>query len=127
LERGAIPEALAYAETAYASAPRHRAAIGQLAGMLARVGQTERSEGLISQLRPGEAYGAPFGLTLCYLAAGDIDQAADWLEKAIDQRDVWVPHLLMAGNMGGRVIWSSPRWPKLAKLLNVPVTRNWTW
>jgi hypothetical protein len=66
------------------------------------------------------------GLALCYLSAGDIDQAADWLEKAIEQRDIWVPGLLLAGNAGGRVIWSSPRWPKLAKLLNAPVTRNWT-
>jgi tetratricopeptide (TPR) repeat protein len=121
VERGAVPEALAYAEMAYALAPRLPAAIGQLAGMLTRVGQVERSEALIAQLRPG----APFGFAACHLAAGEIDQAVDWLEKAIEQRDMWVLTLLLVGNVGGRVLWSSPRWPKLAKLLNAPVTRNW--
>jgi hypothetical protein len=52
------------------------------------------------------------------LATGDLDRCADWLEKAIDQRDLWVSFLLNVGNIGGRVMWSSPRWPRLAQLMN---------
>ena len=122
VERGELQQAIQFAETAYRRDPWHPVAVGQLAGVLARAGHVERSEALIAQLRPGEAFGAPFGLAACYLAAGDLDQAADWLEKAIDQRDIWVPFLLRVGNIGGRVMWSSPRWPRLAKLLNVPET-----
>ncbi len=84
----------------------------------------ERSEGLANQLRPGTAFGAPFGLALAALGAGDLDATADWLEKAIEQRDPWVSFLLNVGNIGGRVMWTSPRWPALAKLLNVPVARE---
>jgi len=119
LARGAIPESLRFAETAYARSPRSPWTIGQLAAALARSGQLERSNVLADQLRPGTAFGAPFGLALVAIGAGDLDLAADWLEKAIEQRDIWVSFLLNVGNIGGRVMWSSPRWPGLAGLMNV--------
>jgi len=121
LARGAIQESLHFAEMAYARSPQSPWAIGQLAGALARDGQLERSNVLADQLRPGTAFGAPFGLALVALGAGDLDQAADWLEKAIEQRDMWVSFLLNVGNIGGRAMWSSPRWPPLASLMNVPL------
>ncbi len=119
LARGQRQEALAFAETAYAINPTLPAAIGQLAGLLSLTGSHERSKALVNQLLPGTTFGAPFGLALYYLAKGDLDRCADWLEKAIDQRDVWVSFLLNVGNIGGRVMWSSPRWPRLAQLMNV--------
>src|SRR5262245_29986770 len=91
--------------------------------MLARTGNEARANVLLDQLRPGTSYGAPFGLALYYLAVEDLDQCADWLEKAIDQRDPYVSFLLNVGNFGGRVMWSSPRWPRLAQLMNVPPAR----
>ncbi len=121
LARGAIPESLHFAEAAYARIPQMPGAIGQLAGALARSGQFERSNALANLLRPGTAFGAPVGLALVALGAGDLDQAADWLEKAIEQRDIWVSFLLNVGNAGGHVMWSSPRWPRLASLMNVPI------
>jgi len=120
--RGAIQESLAFAETAVARAPWIPAGVGQLAGVLALTGNHERAEALVRQLLPGTAFGAPFGLALRHLAVGDLDQAADWLEQAIAQRDLWVSFLLRVGNIGGRVMWSSPRWSRLARLLNVPET-----
>ena len=121
LARGTIPESLAFAEIAYARHPQLPWAIGQLAGVLARAGQIQRSNALVDQLLPGTAFGAPFGLALVALGAGNLDEAADWLEKAIEQRDLWVSFLLNVGNIGGRVMWSSPRWPRLARLMNVPI------
>jgi tetratricopeptide (TPR) repeat protein len=126
LARGQIDESLAFAETAYAKNPVLPAAIGQLAGMQARTGNHERSQALVNQLLPGTTFGAPFGLALCYLATGDQDRCADWLEKAIDQRDLWVSFLLNVGNIGGRVMWSNPRWPRLAQLMNVTPARPMT-
>ena len=119
LARGQRQEALAFAETAYAKNPTLPAAIGQLAGLLSLTGSHERSKALVNQLLPGTTFGAPFGLALYYLAKGDLDRCADWLEKAIDQRDLWVSFLLNVGNIGGRVMWSSLRWPRLAQLMNV--------
>jgi serine/threonine-protein kinase len=123
LARDAGAEALAFAETAYARHPQVPWTIGQLAGALARTGQSGRSRALADQLRP-DIFGAPFGLALVAIGARDLDQAADWLEKAIEQRDLWVSFLLNVGTMGGRVMWSSPRWPRLAKLMNVSEVRS---
>jgi len=127
LARGQVPEALAFAETAYAKNASLPAAVGQLAGMLARTGNDARATPLVDRLRPETAFGAPFGLALYYLALDDRDRCADWLEKAIDQRDLWVSFLLNVGNIGGRAMWSSPRWPRLARLMNVNPARDVTY
>jgi serine/threonine-protein kinase len=124
LARGQMQEALAFAETAYAKNASLPSAVGQLAGVLARAGDDGRATSLVDRLRPGTTFGAPFGLALYYLAIDDRDQCADWLEKAIEQRDVWVSFLLNVGNIGGRAIWSSPQWPRLARLMNVSVPRG---
>jgi len=120
LARGEVRESLAFAETAHARHPQSPWAIGQYAAALACAGQKDRSSALAEQLRPGAAFGAPFGLALAAIGRGHLDEAADWLEKAIEQRDLWVSFLLNVGNIGGRVMWSSPRWPRLANLMNAP-------
>jgi serine/threonine-protein kinase len=124
LARGQVLEALAFAETAYAKNASLPAAVGQLAGLLARTGHDGRASALVDRLQPGTTFGAPFGLALYYLAIDDRDTCADWLEKAIDQRDLWVSFLLNVGNIGGRAMWSCPRWPRLAQLMNVSATRS---
>ena len=126
LARGQFDEALVFAETAYAKNPVLPAGIGQLAGMQARTGNRERSQALVNQLLPGTTFGAPFGLALYHLATGDLDRCADWLERAIEQRDLWVSFLLNVGNIGGRVMWSHSRWPRLAQLMNVAPARSMT-
>lgn len=123
LARGQIQEALAFAEAAYAAAPTLPAAVGQLAGMLARTGNDARAAPLVGQLQPEASFGAAFGLALYHLAIDDRDRCADWLETAIEQRDVWVSFLLNVGNIGGRAMWSSPRWPRLAELMRVTPAR----
>ena len=55
---------------------------------------------------------------LYYLIGADYERAADWVEKAIDQRE---PSLL--GPLGGPVakpLRVSARWPALAKRMNLP-------
>jgi serine/threonine protein kinase/Tfp pilus assembly protein PilF len=123
LARGETAKALAFAELAHGRHPQVPYTIGQLAAALTRSGQHERAAALLEQLRPGDAFGAPFGLALAAIGAEALDEAAHWLEKAIEQRDLWASFLLNVGNIGGRVMWSSPRWPQLAKLMNVDAAR----
>ena len=88
--------------------------IGTLAGVLKRVGEVKRAEELVQKLMPGEAYGAPTGLCQFYLLCGEIDRAADWLEKAIEQ------HYPTASIIASMYFRSTSRWPALAKLMNLP-------
>ena len=104
-------EALHFVEKGSPLIPQH---IGVLAGILRRMGEVDRAEELIQKLMPGAAYGAPSGLTFFYLVCGEIDKAVDWLGKAIEQRD---PTAAAYASMFFR---STSRWPKLARLMNLP-------
>jgi tetratricopeptide (TPR) repeat protein len=103
-------EALPLAEKATPMIP---VAIGTLAGVLKRMGEANRAEELLQELMPDETYGAPLGLAAFFLLCGDIDRAADWLEKAIEQRQ---PNALITASMLFR---STSRWPGLARLMNL--------
>ena len=54
-----------------------------------------------------------------YTITGDVDQAAVWAEKAIEQR---FPGLVMGLTAGGitKPLRESSHWPRLAKLMNLP-------
>jgi len=116
--RRRIAEALAAAKHAYSLAPWSSRVIGLLAGILVLSGDRDRAQGLLDKLGSGEAYGAAHGLAIFHLLCSDIDRAADWVEKTIEQRDlsllVWLRHPY------AQPLRSSRHWPKLAKLMNLP-------
>jgi serine/threonine-protein kinase len=116
--RGRIAEALVAAEHAYSLAPWSSRAIGLLAGVLVRGGDHDRAQGLLDKLGSGEAYGAPNGLAIFHLLCSDIDRAADWVEKAIEERDPLI--LLSLRQPYAQPLRSSRHWLKLAKLMNLP-------
>jgi hypothetical protein len=57
-------------------------------------------------------------LAVFHAMGGGTDAAADWFEKAIDQRDPAVVGYLRTPLM--KILRSSPRWPALAKQMNLP-------
>ena len=116
--RGRIAEALAAAERAYSLAPWSSLAIGVFAGVLMLSGDRDRAQGLLDKLGSGQAYGAPHGLAIFHLLCSDIDRAAAWVEKAIEERD---PSVLQSLRQPyAQPLRSSRHWPKLAKLMNLP-------
>jgi hypothetical protein len=118
VRRGLISEALVFAEKGYRLAPHNWVWIGLLAGILGRTGDEVRMKQLIEKLGDGAAFGAPFGFVSYHIVRSEIDLAADWFVKLIEQRDTrtaWiVPHIF------GEVLTSSPRWPALARMMNLP-------
>jgi serine/threonine-protein kinase len=104
-------KALHFAEKGYPSLPT---LIGLRAGALKLLGQDNQADELIQKLLPGEAYVAPLGLCICYFLCKEIDQAIDYLKKAIEQR---IPYLPMFAPL---LIRSIPRWPEIAKLMKLP-------
>jgi serine/threonine-protein kinase len=114
--RGELDQALVHSEKAFALAPVPQA-IGLLAGLLRRTGDTRRAEALLAKLDP-EAVGAPRGLALYHWASREFDAEADWLAKAIDQHDPYGAIYLQVWY--GRELRSSPRWAGLMRRLNLP-------
>jgi len=118
VRRGHMTEALASAEHAYAVFPANWGAIGLLAGVLQRVGDVTRARELYEKCGSGEAYGAPMGLVCFHAVLSEVDEAASWLEKAIAQGDTRAPWILP--RLFGDTFVSHPRWPTLAKQMNLP-------
>jgi serine/threonine-protein kinase len=118
--RGEFAEALASAEKAYALAPWHPAVCGALAALLRRTGDNKRAEAVLAKLGDGTAYAAPVGLFVYHVRCSEIDQAADWAEKAIEQRAAAILNVL--GNPTAEALRRSSRWPKLARMMNLPDT-----
>jgi TolB-like protein/Tfp pilus assembly protein PilF len=115
--RGELALALERCETSYALAQVPQA-IGLLAGLLKRTGDTRRAEELLRMLQPGDAFGAPRGLAFYHWALGEFDAEADWLEKAIDQHDPY--GALYPRIWYGRELRATPRWAGLMRKLNLP-------
>jgi tetratricopeptide (TPR) repeat protein len=123
LEKGMMAEALATAEKAYQMAGWHPRVIGLLAGVLARTGERDRAQGLIGQMSKAQgSLAAPSGMVLYHLLCSELDAAADWFEKAVEERDpIMVPWLRLPLVKPLRM---SPRWPKIAAMMNLPETMS---
>jgi tetratricopeptide (TPR) repeat protein len=113
-QQGRFEEALALTEKAYAVTPWANAIAGQLAALLVRTGAKSRAEALIEKLRPGKAYGAPTGMAVFHAMRGEFDQAAEWAERAIEERYPEFVKIL------GPLLKPTPCWPALEKLMNLP-------
>jgi Flp pilus assembly protein TadD len=120
-QRGSLAEAFGYAQRAHQTAPFAPQIAGLLAGVLMQTGEAEPAEEMLQRLRPGEAYMAPTGLAIFYLICGEIDKAAYWIGKAVEQRDPMI--LLLPCRMFGKALLSSPLWPPVAKKMNLPEVR----
>jgi tetratricopeptide (TPR) repeat protein len=110
--RGEFAAARPAAERSVTAAPWNPQPIGLLAGILAQLGEKERADELVARLRNM----ARFGLLLYHLFFSDNDTTADWFAKMIEDRDA-----LAAVFSCLKPIRSSPRWPALAKMMNLPV------
>jgi len=92
--------------------------LGNFAGLLARTGDQRRAEDILAKLGPPETYGVPLAWAVFHLYQGETESAVDWWEKVIDQRD---PNAIVLPRVGfGEALRTSPRWPALARRMNLP-------
>jgi Flp pilus assembly protein TadD len=119
-QQGRFEEALTLTEKAYALTPWANPLIGQLAALLVRAGDRTRADALVAQLESdhAHAYGAPTGLAVFHALCGNLDRAAEWAQRAIDER--YPPLVAILGPL----LRSSPQWPALATLMNLPGTAS---
>ncbi len=119
LTKASLPEALAFAEKGVHLAPWSPTCAGQLAGLLVKSGERARAIELIGRLGDGQANAAPVAFAIFYLLCGEVEKAAEWTEKALEQRHPMVAMLLLTPPWKP-LLRSSARWPKLAKIMNLP-------
>ena len=117
--KGRFTEALAHAERSYALAHWDPVSIGLLAGLLVRTGgDASRVRGLLDKLADPQVYKAAVGIAIFHLVCGEIDQAADWFEKSIEERNPSTLFFIISPL--GKPLRSSDRWLRLAKMMNLP-------
>jgi serine/threonine-protein kinase len=112
-----LDEALAFAERLYSVAPQFPVGVGLLAAVLSRKGDSRRSESVLRELGDGSAPCTPLGFCLFHLIRSEIDKAADWAEKSIEERD---PNSLPATcGPNRKFLEAAGRWPAIARMLNL--------
>ena len=115
---GRLDQALVAAERAHKVAPWNSSSVAILAGLRKRTGDVAAAEALVSQFGDGSQYGAPIGYALYHALCDQPGPAAEWLEKAIAQRD---PRVFVFLHLPPGKMWqASSRWPAIARLLNLP-------
>jgi serine/threonine-protein kinase len=117
---GHLEEAVAISARAFELAPWFIPIVGFRAAMLRRSGQIEAASRLLAEhMRPEEQYRDPVGPAMFHLLVGELDETANWIEKAIEQRQVAILFFL---NSHATALRSTPRWPALAKMMNLTAT-----
>jgi hypothetical protein len=114
--QGRPTEAREPAEEAFRLAPWDPVAAGFLAGLLIRSGETERAEKLIETIRGM----VPVAMITYHLVCRKIDSAIDWYERDIELRQPSATTLACSELL--KPLRDSPRWPKLARMMNLPGT-----
>jgi TolB-like protein/Tfp pilus assembly protein PilF len=112
-QQGRLDEALQFTETAYSLVPLAQFC-GQLAALLVKAGATSRADSMIVDLESGPTCSASGGLTIFHGMLGQFAQAAEYAERAIDERYMGLIALIRP------LLQSSPQWPALAKRMNFP-------
>lgn len=111
--QGKLAEARKWAEEAFHRTPLNPLAAGLLAGLMKQSGENEQAEVTLRGIRP-------LGMLIYNLVCLESDAAIDVYERAIEQRDTSAAIWASAGFL--RPLRSNPRWPKLARMMNLPET-----
>jgi tetratricopeptide (TPR) repeat protein len=115
---GETPEAVAAAERAREIAPWNGRIAGLLGGLMIRTGNRQRGEELHRRLFELPPHQIPMGMLLYHTVCGDTNSAAEWFEKAVEQRN-----LGLMGHLRDPILEAlrqSSHWSRLARLINLP-------
>jgi len=116
LARGELPEAVTALERAHAAAPWFAITTGRLAVALKTMGDHQRAAALLDDM--GAVPRPMWGRVLYHLALGELDRAAEWYARMIDDRDPFA--LVYANHAHTRPLHQHPAWPSLAAAMKLP-------
>ena len=117
--RDMMAQALPVAKQACTLAPWYAPSVGVYAGALVRNGDREGGREVLRSLGSPESYGVSIGWALFHTTCGELDAAAEWFARAIEERYSMVGAFLQSAI--GEPLRQGPHWPRLAQLMNLPV------
>jgi eukaryotic-like serine/threonine-protein kinase len=117
---GRYAEAVAAAEKAHRANPLHSMPCAVLAAGLEQLGERDRATEVLHEM--GDSPKPLWGRVEYHLYRSELDAAADWYEKMIEQREPFA--VIYAGSSLCKELRQSPRWPALARKINLPVAAS---
>ena len=114
-------DAIAEAQTASDLSGGNAPTLGTLGMAYALGGRRVEARALLEQLiaRSRTNYVPPFALTIVCLGLGELDQALDWLEKGVEERDVLVVSVVNAEPEMLSPLREHPRYRALLRKMNL--------
>ena len=118
-EKDSLKEAIQALESGVRLLGRTPYGLGWLGFGYARAGQIDEAKKLLTELQDlaQKEYVIPSSFSLIYLGLGEIDQAIDWQEKAVDEFDLAIFHYL--GTAAFDSLRSHPRYETLLRKMNL--------
>jgi serine/threonine-protein kinase len=113
--RGMNAEALAWAKKTHSLAPGEAMAAGLFAGMLVLNDEPTKAKRVVEELGDGQSFGAPIGLMVFDSLVGEMNTAAYWLEKALQQHCDAIAFELIQTPLG-KGLTSGSWWGLLSKI-----------
>jgi hypothetical protein len=117
--REPLEEALTFAEKGYRLSRWFSPAVGLFAGLLVRAGDQARAREVLGELEDTRFSERCCAFAIYHLLGGEIEQAADWTQRAIEAHETMVTMLLLP-RPWGPLLRTSQRWPALARMMNLP-------
>jgi len=116
---GQMDEAVRALEEGIALAPWHHGIAGLLAAVLSLRGEEERSQRTLAALTGGVSAS---GMMIYHVAKSETENALDWYERCIEERQPVATQ--MASAICLQALREHTRWPRIAKMLNLPGRRS---
>lgn len=116
---GRFEEAAAAAQKAYELSGRNARMLGLLAWAQGRAGRQDEARALLEELmaRRCTTYVPPAAMVFAYQGLGEVDQVLDWLEKAIEERDLNIVYTLKFEQV--YALRGHPRYHALLRKMNL--------
>jgi len=113
---GRRDEAVAAFERSHALAPWFTVSTGWLAAAYRLAGRDDRADALLATMGPTAR--PLWGRVQYHLLMSELDAAADWYERMIEERDPFA--LLYAADDYTKAMRAYPRWRRLSELMKLP-------
>ncbi len=120
VQKGMFTEAIGNMEQAVTLSPGNTESLFMLGHAYAAAGKTAEARKILDDLHAlaKKQYFQPYGFAVIHTGLGENDEALEWLERAYQDRNGWMPYLQVAPWLDP--LRSDPRFQDLVRRMNFP-------